>query len=501
MKRLFFILALVLFSIKLFANGNDTCNVNGTFEGSVTTPTINVPVSATFSGNVILLNEVGILGNVMGIVSGAIDGIISGSIAGNIIDPILGRITGVFTGVCRGISSDGEVVEGEVTETFSGIIICSEPCGVELDCPVGVKYPYIFCNTETREQEFRCSDDPLNDPTIPSNLLLRKAKLPIFCEFFGSSYGPRFCKDYEGIDLFSCSVASNDALAEVKLAIDKWNCVCGYTSGFGGTLISVAVSDDPKVFGDLNPKTTLAMVNDPAQSEGTGCTLKDDKATIFFNVSPEFLYGTDKYPTNPDGTLNYNAPIKKGWVNQKYKDNADLVPYNGLALFSFLQVALHEIGHILGFGHYDKEGSGASPGYTCDNFSDGVMKRTTSDIRSENITELDIFDKCMMAKLYCPDLILGIKEYQKRDCPYINVIPNPTTAEINISFEITGGTSAVSIGLYDEQGRMLKTLLSETIYSEGIHIHNSNVNLPTGMYFIFTTINNKIYTDKIIIAK
>jgi len=71
-------------------------------------------------------------------------------------------------------------------------------------------------------------------------------------------------------------------------------------------------------------------------------------------------------------------------------------------------------------------------------------------------------------------------------------------SEVNISFEVKSGTKSVTIGIYDEQGRMLKTLLSETIYSDGLHFYNSRLDfLLTGMYFLRIEIGNVIYFEKI----
>ena len=84
--------------------------------------------------------------------------------------------------------------------------------------------------------------------------------------------------------------------------------------------------------------------------------------------------------------------------------------------------------------------------------------------------------------------------------PEIIIKPNPVNKHLTISFEIIEGTKPVSISIYNEQGQILETLLSERIYTEGTHILDAKIDLPAGMYFVLVKINKNLYFDKIIIT-
>jgi len=528
MKKIFFILGSLFMSVSLLAN--DPCNVIGIMTGTITTDIVAAPVKANIVGKVSVQNLSpgdNIALSVSGVFTSSSEGIswgiLEGVISATILDPVSRTFTGSFVGTGTSIitiEGETESVISEIAGNVVGEIKCDtllggKDCGVKLECPAGVKYPYRFCidgNIVTR-----CTDDPLTyeDPAAEHFTNPVKANLPIypmFGVFFPEvmSYFNKYRAGTHDIVLFGEDIIAGEIdpndysfiyMRELIEAVDKWNCVCGYETvpSSGGTFLKIEFTDDQSNFRyPYNPYTTPAVadkIDTPKfeQDQETGvisCNLDYNKAIIYFNSTPEYLYGTNKFPDDKN-----NTPIVKGWVSQQYKHNASSAPLPPtLILNSFLEVAMHEIGHLLGFWNYNSSDT------DCDEV-EGIMKPAVDDIRRKDITELSLHDKCMFATLYCPDLILGIKEYQKRDCPYINVIPNPTTGEINISFEITGGTNAVSIDLYDAQGRILKTLLSETIYNEGLHFSNSRLDFSVGIYFLRIEIGNKSYFEKIIIEK
>jgi len=457
--------------------------------------------------------------------AGTVTGTFTGILTANVINFVTGEIAGNFTGTGIAVTPLGDEVTGDVNAVVSGKINCKRPddflsdCGVTLDCPAGVEYPYKFCIDG--KIQVACTDDPLTFKYLSAGgyTIPIKAQLPIRPYITGYSKGMEYffeCHHSVGgiqviTPLFGNPMGPlhyhNIFDREVLEAAEKWNCVCGMqgTQAAVGTLIRMEFTDNREKF--PNPYTSIGIADGSNSKPKMGtdeegnitCSIDYDVATIYFNSSPEFLYELPDFPAKK------NTPLKNGWVGQDFIPFLD-PPYAPpqsptLTLFSFMQVAMHEIGHMLGFGHYGVH-SMLTP--NCGDDESGIMRHYVDDIRdpaeNNNITELSLYDKCMMAKLYCPDLVVGIEEKTER--PYINVVPNPTTGEINITFEVKSGTKSVTIGLYDEQGRTLKTLLSETIYSEGLHICNSRLDfLPSGMYFLRIEIGNISYFEKIIIAR
>jgi len=388
----------------------------------------------------------------------------------------------------------------------------AEDCGISLDCPGGIKYQYYFC--VDGELKKVCTDDPLGyqDPDATELTVPIKANLPIYPAFgMGDSttIGMKYFNKYRdgrgnevilfGEDIHSSEMPGNQCdfvlISELTSAFDKWNCICGFETIYSstGTLIRSSFSDEEKHF--RYPNNTLGtaeMIRKVEYNEGTGeyeCSLDYDTSIIYFNSTPEFLYGLDTFPSD------INTPIKKGWVSQEYIKNADLVP-NDVILYSFLETAMHEIGHILSFDHYNK---GEAGGFACEGDAEGVMKSSVGDMRvaGSNITELSNHDKCMFAKLYCSDLVVGIDE--NIVCPAILISPNPASKELNIIFEILEGIKSVSIQILNDQGQLLETLLTGVMYPVGTHIYSTRLDLASGIYFVLTRINNTIHSEKIII--
>jgi antitoxin component YwqK of YwqJK toxin-antitoxin module len=178
-------------------------------------------------------------------------------------------------------------------------------------------------------------------------------------------------------------------------------------TGPTGTLMKCGFSEAPKNFTKPDPYDNIAstrLVKKLGYDEEEGYyyyNLNYWESAIYFNATPEFLYNSDKYPPHTEISTTL---IKKGWVTQEYLDNLKDVPKD-VKIFSFLQVAIHEIGHMLEFNHYNTGDLYGNAKQYCDNGGievDGIMKYNTNDARKENITELCQYDKCMMANYIVP---------------------------------------------------------------------------------------------------
>lgn len=358
-------------------------------------------------------------------------------------------------------------------------VLLADDCGVPLDCPAGKRYPYTFCNTATSQHEPICTDDPLGYTATHPNLLIRKTKLPICpAGVITTSMVLFFNKYRDGENEITLvgdnALKTNIAISrEFAMACEKWNCVCGYSTYpcDGGSTIKIKISYESKDFPPpLNPKTVLAYTDDPAQGGYGECYLDADNSMIYFNMTPDFLYGQKDFPE-------LGTPLKKGWVTQDNLGNANLVP-GDVKLFSFLQTAIHELGHILGFHHYNNAAGG-----DCDGDLSGIMKYDQYDIRDENMTELSDDDKCMMAKLYCPDLIMtSIYNYEEQGQ---KIYPNPGKHVISIEFEIEKYSEGVTIYFANSLGRMVFSPIENKTYSAGLHKEEINVDgLQSGAYYV-----------------
>jgi len=371
----------------------------------------------------------------------------------------------------------------------SGSLFASN-CGKELECPPGIKYPYSFCKFDTVTKkvttETICTDDPLEYQKNNPNFVPQKVKLPIFvlAPSTNSNMVSLFSIYKDGefeVVLFGANDLrmSITAAHDLAAAANKWNCVCGDTVDINnptniGTFIKSEFSANRNHFTYPYHTPAVAKILTGTQDDYP-CGLNLDTSRIRFNMTPEFLYNRNWYPA--PGT-----PLEKGWFSQEFRGNVGLVP-NYVRLFSFMSVAMHEIGHLLGFGHYN-ENFGSYVGQVCDDNPEdlkGIMEYYLDP--RKNVTELSPHDKCMMAKLYCPGLvILNIYEYQSQTQ---RVYPNPGKYVVNFEFELPRHTENLTMTVKDVLGQTVLTVLNNTVKEAGKHTMLINVDgLAVGTYYI-----------------
>nr|NQU90101.1 T9SS type A sorting domain-containing protein [Bacteroidota bacterium] len=83
--------------------------------------------------------------------------------------------------------------------------------------------------------------------------------------------------------------------------------------------------------------------------------------------------------------------------------------------------------------------------------------------------------------------------------------PNPFTESIQIDLKLENEAD-VNIRVFDELGRMINTVANSKL-SSGSHtmkwnaVYGSGEMVETGIYFIHSTINGKVYTEKVLLTR
>jgi len=82
------------------------------------------------------------------------------------------------------------------------------------------------------------------------------------------------------------------------------------------------------------------------------------------------------------------------------------------------------------------------------------------------------------------------------------IYPNPSSGILNVSFQTQSAISKISLKILDLTGREIAEI-NKTIYNKGDHKlqWNLNNNLQNGTYILKLSVNNKAFTNKIIINK
>lgn len=79
--------------------------------------------------------------------------------------------------------------------------------------------------------------------------------------------------------------------------------------------------------------------------------------------------------------------------------------------------------------------------------------------------------------------------------------PNPFSTQLNVQFYLSKA-EAVTLGLYDLQGRLVKTVQSNEILAAGTHnIRVNGQDLPVGVYLCSLTTSDKQLTEKVVLVR
>lgn len=280
-------------------------------------------------------------------------------------------------------------------------------CGSVQACS-NQEFPYRFCPFINGQPEVICTTTPTN---ILGKTALRNL-FPLCARVVAGPDDPQtvYIRDVNGVDVVVYNPAQLQA--EVDLAIEAWNCLCGNTTPnmqINSTCCSqIRWTRNPRDFSGVTAGTfrlgeqQVSVFSTPPQSCGElGC------------------YNENSVPT-PVGrrqmllnnTEDFRSPVGAGPSAQRMLYTGPVLPtgpgnaaLNNLAqVWSIRDVITHEIGHWAGLIHPDAENP---PNNTlrCDKTgapSRGIMTSTTTS--GTNPKGISDQDKCQFMRLYCPTI-------------------------------------------------------------------------------------------------
>ncbi len=428
-----------------------------------------------------------------------------------------------------------------VTISDNALFANNENESVQDTCPPYKKYPYKVCCDYagirtvciSNIQEYEATHPGCKVRKIPDYASPRwkYQGLPICIDtdYFKKNYSTlNFYKDearreciidnnneeitYPVFDTTGSGAASRDIIEACR----QWNAICGLANAPCKTQIKVRFSINLKKDFDNDiytvavtkypwPYTNLGVLGKPGDQllDVDRCDMDLDLTEIIFNNTPEFVKcQKDKYG-------NYLSQ-QWFWVNQDFISN-DLLTYidaqnvanpnqNGeppyMLAFNFRDVLMHELGHILAFGHYEEciEENGNNTDY-----AHGVMERQANPVTGKT-AGLSMDDKCMFKRLYCPTT-LDINEHEYNSDAN-NLYPNPSYDEAKLEFDIEAEYDVVTIRIQDNLGRTLLVPIANREYGKGSHLELIDVqSLPNGYYYCIIQTQRKNYVKPFVVIR
>ena len=230
----------------------------------------------------------------------------------------------------------------------NNIYVAKADCSPK-NCPSNQKYPMKICHPPGGAGlpwKIEClTAVEINSSNF--NFIPAIPNLPICLEFDESTFQGSNFVEVKGIYVFDIESAK----ADLEFAAWRWNCICPEQSkGPCQCKIKVIFSGADCDFAYIE-KNTLAHVFNKIEYEMDGtsnmesCYINCENSHITINNSNDFMYGKSK-PSQTDRPTTF-------FVTDDYAHNINAVNANNGIVYSFAEVIMHEIGHLLGFWHYD----------------------------------------------------------------------------------------------------------------------------------------------------
>ena len=156
---------------------------------------------------------------------------------------------------------------------------------------------------------------------------------------------------------------------------------------------------------------------------------------------------------------------------------------------------IHRVTHqfhiyILWLEHYTAQSTGSVQWYDCNTqqIISGATQNTFVATVTDNYAAIITEGNCIDTSVCMNVVVDGVGELATNN--QVNIFPNPTTSQINISSQ----TKIDKV--------QITNLLGQVVYQSTPNQKNLTLQLAgNGMYFITVTANNKTVTQKIIVQK
>lgn len=267
---------------------------------------------------------------------------------------------------------------------ITNLSLFSQPCGNVTNCPGGFNYPFIYCKYDLSDPNkghsvVRCTSDTWADPTWKPRKI---ENLPICIDATTYQSTIPIQEEVAGEVVFT----RNSALDDIIDACRQWNCLCGKQDDPCYCSIKIRFT---KNWNEVGDKYALgaALTNYQAYN----CKVNCGSSEIRLNNSNDFTARGSGTPKR-FFIIEYEAK----------RVNYDNINNRGCRVYNLLQTVLHELGHILGFDHYDD--TEQTPNVGCYPPVTGLMMKEQGPANGPSFG-LYLYDICMFKKLYCPSLV------------------------------------------------------------------------------------------------
>ena len=224
------------------------------------------------------------------------------------------------------------------------------------ECPVEMEYPYKVCVGG------KLTTECLANPNSRNGII--KMNLPIFYDF--DDVWPY----YQGNYYYSVHLTPTQILIDLETAFNNWNCICGNYISFSYLEWFQSDKEEMGNYDEILSKIPIKFstnrddfkdeFNDP-----TNANVDDEDPcypnppTMYFNVSKEFHYSGN--------FLMNDYHIHNDMLDDKGRKNYDIVvealeqfaytnDIDNIKIYNVIEVAVRQIGQILGMGESDECG-------------------------------------------------------------------------------------------------------------------------------------------------